>query len=328
MVYRPAKKKSPDAPTDPRFPGNRPSSDPLEGPLQGATHAPDVLEGDDRNLVAVDSAFAEADFEDRAWLFWQKYRGAVYGLVVVVLLGGAGWGAWHFWQKQQLADMQAAFAQLSGAQAYLDFGQAHAGTPLGRVGLIRGADELYAAKQYKEAAAAYATAAKAWAGEPVAQRAKLGQAMATLMGGDATEARLQLETLANDSTVSDSYRAEAGYYVASLALQSGDSTGARTWIDQVQALPEAGAWGRQATDLAQLAPALGLIAPGAVPASKQQTISAPGLSPYVPANAPTAPGASSMLGPQPTAQPSGPMAFPQTGPGAAAGNPAPATPQK
>ncbi|MGA2051964.1 MAG: tetratricopeptide repeat protein [Opitutales bacterium] len=301
MVYRPPRKKTSD---DPRFPANRPSADPLEGPLQGATHPDDPRAGDDRNLVMVDQNFAEADIEDRAWLFWQKRRKVVYGLVALVFLGALGWAGWVYYQKQALADAQAAYLQANDAASLLAFGHANAGTPLARVALLQGADDLYSKGQYKDAAAAYADAAAAWSGEPVSQRANLGHALSLVQGGDPTTGQTELETLANNLAVPDNFRAEAGYYVAVLSLQAGDSTGARTWIDKVQALPGAGAWGRQANDLAELAPALGLAVKVAPSTAPETTISAPGLSPYVPTNmpqgnTPNGPASSSLLVPGP-----------------------------
>jgi hypothetical protein len=300
MVYRPPRKKTQD---DDRFPANRPSADPLEGPLQGPTHPVDPREGDDRNLVIVDQSFAEADLEDKAWLFWERSRHLLFWLIGLVCVGALGWAGWNFYQKQALASAQAAYLQATDPAALLAFGHANADLPLGRVALLQGADGLYSKGQYKDAAAAYGDAATAWAGDPLSQRASLGRALSLLQGGDATAGQQALEDLAGNLTVPDNFRAEAGYYVAVLSLQAGDATGARAWIDKVQALPGAGAWGRQANDLAELAPALGLavkVAPSSAPAT---TISAPGLSPYVPTTTPSeSPGANqqnSLLQPAP-----------------------------
>ena len=294
MVYRPPRKKLPPEPPGSRFPANRPSADPLEGPLQGATHAEDPRAGDDRNLVVVDESFAEADFEDRAWLFWQRRRKVVFGLVALAFLGVLGWGAWNLYQKHALAELQAAYQQLDDSAGYLAFAQAHPDTPLGRMAVLQAADELYAKGQYKDAAPVYAQAVTAWQADPVGQRARLGHALSLLQGGDPTTGRQELETLANDSQVLDNFRAEAGYYVAVLSLQAGDIDGAHGWIERVAGLPDAGTWGREATDLAQLAPALGLVKAGAPSVVPQNTISAPGLSPLAPmpqsTNSPTSSG--------------------------------------
>ncbi len=297
MVYRPPRKKLPPEPPGSRFPANQPSADPLEGPLQGATHVEDPRAGDDRNLVVVDQSFAEADFEDRAWLFWQKQRKVIFGLVALACLGGLGWGGWYLYQKHAQAELQAAYQLLDGPAAYQAFAQAHPDTGLGRMALLQAADDLYTQGQFKEAAPVYAQAASAWQGEPVAQRARMGHALALLLGGDAAGGRQELETLASDNAVLDNFRAEAGYYVAVLSLQAGDIAGAHGWIERVAGLPEAGSWGHEATDLAQIAPSLGLVKAGAPSLAPQNSISAPGLSPLAPMAPPSTSSPSSASAP-------------------------------
>jgi hypothetical protein len=280
MVYRPSKKKTTPALPGSPFPANRPDADPLEGPLQGVTRGDDLRQGDDRNLVEVDQNFAEADMEDRAWLFWRKYRGVVQGLVILVALAVIGWGAWHFYQKEALAQTQAGYQQAVTGGDLLAFGRANAGTPLGQIALVEGADALYTKGQFKEAAAAYAEASTAWTGQSLNQRIRMGQALSLVRSDDTAGGQQALEAIVNDGQVTDNFRAEAGYYLAVLALKAGDSTGARSWIERVGALPEPGVWGREATDLAQLAPVLGLIKASTPSLAPETSISAPGLSPF------------------------------------------------
>jgi hypothetical protein len=256
MVYRPPKKKA--APGG--FPGNNPQADPLEGPLQGPTRAFDPRAGDDRHLVSVDDSFAEADYEDRIWLFWQKNRAFVLSFISLLCLGVVAWEGWVLYQKHQNEVLQQIYSEATTAPDLLTYARLHPDTKLGQLALLEAADTFYQGGNFKTAEDAYGDAATAWGYDPNGQRARLGRALALLFDGQVEACKDALKGLAGDTLVLPNYRAEANYFLAVLALQAGDRAGAQQWIDAVKAVPQAQVWARQAEDLAQLTPVFGAMA--------------------------------------------------------------------
>ncbi len=254
MVYRPPKKKTTGPGSD--FDARRVSLDPLSGPLQRAADGEEILQGDDRHLVAVDESYAGGDFEDKMWLFWRKQRVNLVRLLVAVAVAVVVWQGWNFYQAHEAATLQADYQAASGAPALLAFAQAHPQATLGKIAQLEAADALYKDAQFKQAADAYAQAATLLGTDEKGQRARLGQAVSLLQSGDAKTGGELLEAIANDASVVESYRAESAYYLAILAAQAGDNDGAAKWIDRVKEFKDANAWSSQASTLGEIVPLL------------------------------------------------------------------------
>jgi len=253
MVYRPPKKK----PAGPGFPANRPSSDPLEGPLSRTPNSEAGLEGDDRNLVVVDENYAGGDMEDRLWLFWKNQKGNIIRLATVACLGVIGWQGWVIYQKQADDKLQAEYQSLDGASALLSFAQSHPDNTFGKLALLEAADTYYKDGKFSDASKAYTQAATIWSSETYGQRARLGEALSLLQSGDANGGRQQLEALAQDTQAVENYRAEAGFDLAVLAFHAGDKATATKWLDKVKTFKNSQSWESQASGLQQIITTLG-----------------------------------------------------------------------
>jgi hypothetical protein len=250
MVYRPPKKKT----DGPGFDASRVSVDPLSGPLSRAADGEEILQGDDRHLVAVDESYAGGDFEDRLWVFWRKQRKNIVGLLAVIAAGLLIWQGWVAYAAHAAATLQADYQAANGATELLAFAQAHPEAPLGKFAQLEGADDLYKDSKFKEAADAYAQAATVWGDDEKGQRARLGQAMALIQAGDNKTGSELLEALSNDASVLENYRAEAAYDLVILAIQAGDNAGAAKWVERVKEFKTNNAWLNQIGTLGEVAP--------------------------------------------------------------------------
>ena len=252
MVYRPTKKKT----AGPASPLGRVSLDPLSGPLSRAADGEEI-EGDERHLVTVDESYAGGDWEDRLWVFWRKQRGNIVRLVVTVVVALIIWQGWVAYQAHAAATEQADFQAANGTPALLAFAQAHPQSTLGKVAQLEAADALYKAANFKEAGDAYAQASTMWGADEKGQRARLGQAMCLIQTGDPKTGSAMLETLTNDSSAAENFRAESAYYLALLAIQAGDKTTAGKWIERIKEFKSSGDWINQTALLSEVAPLLG-----------------------------------------------------------------------
>jgi predicted negative regulator of RcsB-dependent stress response len=340
MVYRPPKKKlAAGSPADAAGSANRPSST--------AADSTDPRQGDDRNLVKVDDSYAQASFEDRAWLFWHrngnKIIGAAIGLCAAILV----WQGWKLYQAHELENLQAVYESADSPASLQTFAQANPDTDLGKVAQLEAADAYFKNKQFKEAGAAYAQAATMWGKEPNAQRARLGQAMSALQGGDTSGGKQQLDAIFADTTLGDNIRGEAGFDLALLAYQEGDGATVSKWLQNVEGLSDANEWAGEAKRLAELIPVISnlqlTLAPtasdtGLVPGGMDltrgvpsaPTVSAPGAQPtppdttsMLPASAPSAATPSPSPTPSPAPMATTSTSAPVTPPPAEAVAPAP-----
>lgn len=250
MVYRPPKKKlaGPGSPANAAGSSNRPSST--------ADDSGNPLKGDDRNLVKVDDSYAQASFEDRSWLFWQRHGNKVIGVAVGLCATVIIWQGWKLYQAHELENLQTVYQSADGPAALQTFAQGNPDSNLGKVAQLQAADALFKNKQFKEAAAAYAQAVTLWGKDPIAQRARLGQAMSVLQGGDTSGGQKQLEDIYNDAALADTVRGEAGFDLALLAYQANDAATVSKWLDEVKKLPEASQWAGEAKRLADLIPVI------------------------------------------------------------------------
>ncbi|HTB63108.1 MAG TPA: hypothetical protein VK737_05930 [Opitutales bacterium] len=288
MVYRPSKK----TPTGPGFPKYQPSGDPLDGPLEQASGASGVLKGDDRNLVRVDDTYAGGDFEDRLWIFWRKQKTNIIRGLVTLCVAVVVWQGWSFYQAHQLANLQADYQAAKGASALSAFAQAHPQTTLGQIAQLEAADALYKDGKFKEAADAYSQAATLLGSDEKAARARLGQAVALIQSGDAKSGESQLETVTNDTSAAENFRAEASYYLALLAAQAGDSATATKWLEHTKEFKTSSYWITQAATLTAAMPLIGEIKSVAVgslpkPPSKDTKDSLPVSTPASPSTSTT-----------------------------------------
>lgn len=233
---------------------SRPSSDPA---------------GDDRNLVPVDATTA-VTFEDKMEIFWKKYRTAVYGVCVLVLVAIVGKGGWEYMARQKERDVQKAYAAATTNDQLKAFIAAHGGHTLAAIAELRLADEAYAAGKAADAIAGYDKALAVLKDGPLAARAKVGRSIAKVQTGKAAEAKTELKQLAEDAKQPKSVRAEAAYHVTSLAVEAADAAEAQKMVDLLNQIDPMGAWSQRAVMLRATLPAAAAPAAPAAPAAENK----------------------------------------------------------
>lgn len=205
--------------------------------------------GDDRNLVAVDENYIAPSFEDRLRLFWEKNSKMITGALVVVLLVIAGKEAWEYLAAKKERDIGSAYAAASTPAQLKSFIAANPEHSLAGIAHLRMADESYAAAQFADAITAYDQASAILKTGPLASRARLGSAMATLQSGRAAEAQTALKAFAASESEIETYRAEAYYHLASLAAGDRNSADVKTYSDQLMKLDPSSPWTQRALAL-------------------------------------------------------------------------------
>jgi hypothetical protein len=190
---------------------------------------------DDRNLVVVDEDFANADAEDRLWLFWERNKNLIVRGTTVVVLAIIGAIGFHFWQESKREDLGLAYVVCQDEAARRAFAAAHPGEPLAAVALLEVADDLRRANKLEEAAKTYEAAGKSVVGDAkaikaIATRARLYAALTRHELGQ-PEAIAAIVAVAEDNAAPDTLRGYAMYVLANLALTKGDSADAAKWVN-------------------------------------------------------------------------------------------------
>ncbi|MCX6918814.1 MAG: hypothetical protein NTX41_05900 [Verrucomicrobia bacterium] len=230
---------------------------------------------DDRNLVVVDEDFANADAEDRLWLFWERNKDLLVRGTTAVVLAIIGAIGFHFWQESRREELGQAYVACTDADARRAFAAAHPGEPLAAVALLEVADDLRKANKLEDAAKAYEAAGKAVVGESkavkaIATRARLYAALTRQELGQA-DAEAGIVAVAEDNSAPDTLRGYAMYVLANLALAKGDSATAAKWVNLMdKRLKPNHVWASDKAWLVRSEPSLltPVSAPPALPAGK------------------------------------------------------------
>ena len=192
---------------------------------------------DDRNLVVVDEDFANADAEDRLWLFWERNKTIIVRSITSIVVGILAFLAFYFWKEAQHESLGEAYVACQDETARRAFAAAHPKEPLAAIALIEVADDLRrknklaeAAKTYDDAAAIVAGEGKTPAQNAIATRAKLFSGLSRQELGQAN-AEAIIISVAEDNTATETLRGYAMYVLANLALSRGDNAGAAKWIN-------------------------------------------------------------------------------------------------
>lgn len=207
-----------------------------------------AAKGDDRNLVPVAPGTA-ASFEDRAYLFWKKYRNVVLGVALGILAAVLAFQVVRLLQARKEAEIGAAFAAATTAEAKRAFARAHPGHPLAGVALLAVADDSYAQARFGEAASEYAAALEMLEEPLLRGRARVGRGMALLASDQTGQGEEVLLALANDTKALMAFRTQAYYELAAHYAGRGDHAKARETIDRLKALDPEGYWANVASAL-------------------------------------------------------------------------------
>lgn len=187
-----------------------------------------------------------AEFEFLVRSFWEKNRNFVYGVIVVALLAVVGREGWQYYSAQRERSVQAEFA-LAGDRAdkLTAFAAAHGGHRLSGVALLRLADKKFEAADFKGAAELYGKAAAALPAGLTRSRAKLGEIMCRLAGGDKSGAESALKAFVAEAAHPATIRAEAAYHLAEVQADLGKKDEALKSIEEISKIELTTEWARR-----------------------------------------------------------------------------------
>ena len=211
----------------------------------------DSLKGDERNLVDINEAFKEAEFEDRMWLLWNENKSSIIlGIAVAfILVIGLQFLKWS--RASSIEKMQAAYAAATDDAQKEAFASEYSEDFLGGVAWLELADKKFEAEDFSEAATLYERSAVALAGNTAQARALLGQGI-SLIQSDAIDAGKEaLNKIVDQENCLDAYKSEAIYHLVTLAIQAKDYALARLYILKMEELDFSGYWGVQLRSLQQ-----------------------------------------------------------------------------
>lgn len=207
---------------------------------------------------------AGPSFEDQLRAFWEAQRSRIVTVVAVVALVILGKGLWEMYEAQREAAIAADFAKAKTSEQLRRFAVEHPADALAGVAHLRLADEAYAAGKFADAAAGYGKALAVLKDGPLSSRARVGEGVAHVLGGQKAAGTATLKALADDLTAAVSVRAEATYHLASLAAEAGDAAGLQTFLEQLTKVSPQSLWTQRA---ALLRPVSASAAPAAEPAA-------------------------------------------------------------
>ena len=218
---------------------------------------------DDRNLVVVDEDFANADAEDRLWLFWERNKTIIIRSITSIVIGVLAFLAFYFWRESQKEALGQSFVACQDETARRAFALAHPKEPLAAIALIEVADDLRrknkldeAVKTYDEATTIATTAGETPALKAIAARAKLFSGLSRQELGQAN-AEAIITAVADDNTAPETLRGYAMYVLANLALSRGDNTNAAKWINLMdKRLQATNVWAQDKSWLVRSEPSL------------------------------------------------------------------------
>lgn len=188
-------------------------------------------------------------YEEKLQSFWKKNRNTILAACAAVLLVVAGRGIWEIFTAQHEKNIRAEYAAAATPEKLRAFAREYAGHRLAGAAHLRLADEEYSSGKYADALADYELAAGALRGTPFAGRAQLGQAVCKVRSGLTADGVTQLKQLAADLTQLQAVRAEAAYFLASIAADDGRAEDAKKFADQVQQIDPQGIWAQRALAL-------------------------------------------------------------------------------
>lgn len=210
---------------------------------------------DDRNIVALDSSYEGASFEDRIFLFWHNYQKIILGACVVAVLALIGWGLITLMEQRREAQVAAEYQEAVSMDEITAFAERNAPHALAGAAFLEVADYHFANSEYSEAASYYGRAA-AILPPVLSGRAKIGHGISLANAGEGDAALAHFEQTGADQSNFAVTRAEAYYYAAGLAIELDQPETARDHIARVVELDESQMWASRALGLEQALPEL------------------------------------------------------------------------
>ena len=199
---------------------------------------------------------ASLSFDEMLHQLWRQYGRAVTIGCAAVLLAILARGGWDYFSAQKEQAVRQDYAAATTSEKLKAFANDHAGHILAGVARLRLADEAYAAGKGDEACAAYEAALPMLKDSLLADRARLGLAMAKVQAGRTADGEAALREFAGQADGSTGLRAEAAYHLASLAHTAGRTEDVKKYADQLMQIDAGGPWAQRAQMLRLQAPAV------------------------------------------------------------------------
>lgn len=201
--------------------------------------------------------------EEHLTQFWARYGNTIYIVCGVIAVGILAKGGWEYLNAQKELGIQREYAQCVTTDSLRGFAANHPGHPLTGAAEVTIADNNYNAGKYAEALGAYTSAIADLPSGPIQGRARIGQAMAQALTGKAADAEASLRRLMNDTTLLKTFRCEAGYHLAVLALDAGRGAEVQGLAEQLLRIDPTSPFSERAFSLRPAAPGP-VTAPGAL----------------------------------------------------------------
>lgn len=180
--------------------------------------ASEVPAADERKTVVLDEDLEGVDFDDKVWLYWNRNKNFILFTIVAAFAIVIGIQGWKMYKANSASAISAAYEAAATPEALAAFAKEHAGTQLAGLALLQGADAAYASGKYADAQKLYSSASADLGGTVLFGRAKLGEAVSASSAGDAKGIDM-LKAVYGNSSIAQSYRAQAGY-LCGLALEN------------------------------------------------------------------------------------------------------------
>ena len=192
--------------------------------------------------------------EEHLTQFWARYGNTIYIVCAVIAFGILAKGGWEYLNAQKELGIQKEFAQCVTADSFKNFVTNHPGHPLTGVAEITIADTSYSAGKYAEALGAYTSAIADLPNGPLQARARVGQAISQALAGKGADAEANLRKLMNDTSLLKTFRCEAGYHLAVLALDGGRGAEVQGIAEQLLRIDPTSPFAERAFSLRPAAP--------------------------------------------------------------------------
>lgn len=215
---------------------NRPKKNKIHNPT-----LPDDQQIDERNLIDLELA-DEISIEDRISIYWMENKSFILGCITALALVIIGINGARMYQGYATEKLQAEYAIAQSEGTLAQFAQAHTNKPLGGLAALSTADQAFSDQDYAQALEFYGIAAGALGENILIGRALLGHAFALYYNGQPDEGLAQLNSIAADSKLPDSARAEAAYHLAIEADLAGRNAEFDSYVAQINAMELAGQW--------------------------------------------------------------------------------------
>lgn len=205
-------------------------------------------QADERNLVAVDPDFPDADADDKFYLFWEKNGVKVVVAFVVLSLGILTYQALGVFADYKDTQTISAYSAAVTADEKAQFATQYEGHRISGLAYLEAANLAFESEDFGRAVELYSKAEGALQPE-LAGRARIAKAFAQLQNEDREAAKNTLQAVSNDAGQSEASRAEASCHLAVLLWEDGDTESAKSVLETVQDLQNASVWGQKAQQL-------------------------------------------------------------------------------